>query len=419
MTNSTSSSSEELTEIKSLEQNKRRVLRLSFFQTFMVVIPVVVPFMGSKGLDMAAILTLQAIFAAVIVVCEVPSGYLADVLGRKATLVLGSLFYGIGNSLLVVADGFWGLAAFEVCLAIGNSLVSGADLAMIYDTEVALGKRKVAKNRSGRVIGQLMAARNYSEGIASVCCSFAVLWGLQYAAWTQAVVGWVPVFIALALVEPPGERLARGNYGGNMLSILRHVVGDDALVRQIFIALSLWSLSTFYSVWLVQKLWQDQGLELVHFGYLWGGLALVAGVSGQWAHALEERLGARSLLVFIAFAPVVGYIGLAELGLIGGIAITSLFFAARGIGLAVLRNAFNERVPGEYRATANSLASFGFRGAYVITGPILGYGFDLYGMHTTLWLLAGVSLLLGLAVLAPLVVMIGRLRPSIALGCDQ
>jgi len=72
MTNTTSSSSEELTEIKALEQNKRRVLRLSFFQTFMVVIPVVVPFMGSKGLDMAAILTLQAIFAAVIVVCEVP-----------------------------------------------------------------------------------------------------------------------------------------------------------------------------------------------------------------------------------------------------------------------------------------------------------------------------------------------------------
>jgi len=408
----------ELTEIKSLEQNKRRVLWLSFFQTFMILMPVVVPFMESKGLDMAAILSLQAIFAAVIVICEVPSGYLADVLGRKATLVVGSLFYGIGNSLLVVADGFWGLAAFEVCLAVGNSLVSGADLAMIYDTEVALGKRKEAKNRSGRVIGQLMAARNYSEGIASLFCSFAVIWGLHYVAIGQAVVGWLPVFIALALVEPPGERLARGNYGGNMMTILRHVVGDDALVRQIFIALSLWSLSTFYSVWLVQKLWQDQGLELIHFGYLWGGLSLVAGVAGQSAHALEERVGARVLLVFIAFAPVVGYIGLAELGLVGGIAITSLFFAARGIGLAVLRNAFNERVPGEYRATANSLASFGFRGAYVLTGPLLGYGLDLYGMHTTLWLLAGVSLLLGVAVLAPLVVMVGRLRPSIALRCD-
>ena len=399
-------------ERSALENNVRRVLALSFFQTFMVVIPVVVPFMESKGLDMQEILTLQAIFAAVIVLLEVPSGYVADVLGRKSTLVIGSLFYGLGNSLLVVADGFWGLAAFEICLAIGHSLVSGADLAMIYDSEVAIGKRAAPVNRSGRVVGQLMAARSYSEGIASLVCSLAVIWGLQYAAWAQATVGWLPLLIALTLVEPPGERLARGNYGGNMLAILRHVLADDPFVRQIFLALSLWSLSTFYAVWLVQKLWQDQGLGLVHFGYLWGGLSLIAGAAGQGAHALEERFGPRVLLVFIAFAPIAGYIGLAQLGLVGGIVVTSLFFAARGIGLAVLRHAFNSRVPGEFRATANSLASFGFRGAYVVTGPALGYGLDLYGMHTTLWLLAGVSLLLALAVVAPLVWSLSRLRAA-------
>ena len=115
-----------------LASNVRRVLALSFFQTFMVIIPVAVPFFASKGLDMQAVFTLQAIFALVIVLCEVPSGYIADVLGRKLTLVVGAFFYGVGNSLLVVADGFWGLAAFELCLAIGASLVSGADLSLIH-----------------------------------------------------------------------------------------------------------------------------------------------------------------------------------------------------------------------------------------------------------------------------------------------
>ena len=410
--NRQSNSSPALPARSALERNVARVLALSFFQTFMVVIPVVVPFMESKGLDMQEILTLQAIFAAVIVLLEVPSGYVADVLGRKATLVIGSLFYGFGNSLLVVADGFWGLAAFEICLAVGHSLVSGADLAMIYDTEVATGKRAAPVNRAGRVIGQLMAARSYSEGLASLCCSLAVIWGLHYAAWAQALVGWVPVFIALTLVEPPGVRMAKGDYGGNMLSILRHVLFDSSLVRQIFLALSLWSLTTFYSVWLVQKIWQNHDLGLVHFGYLWGGLALIAGVAGQWAHALEAWLGPRKLFCFMAVAPVLGYVGLAEFGLLGGIAVTSLFFAARGIGLAVLRNAFNERVPGEFRATANSLASFGFRGAYVLTGPILGYGLDLYGMYATLWMLAGVALVLSASVLGPLALTLGRMQAA-------
>lgn len=394
------------TQQRQLESNVRRVLALSFLQNFMVIIPVAVPFFASKGLDMQAVFTLQAVFALVIVVCEVPSGYIADVLGRKLTLVVGSLFYGLGNSLLVVAEGFWGLAAFEVCLAIGVSLVSGADLAMIYDTEIALGTRAKPVNRNGRVVGQLMAARNYAEGLAALACSAALLWGLEYAAYAQAAVGWVPLVIALALVEPPGERLAVGNYGGNMVRILRHLLADDALVRQVFLALSLWSLSTFYSVWLVQKIWQDHGLELVHFGYLWGGLAVVAGIAGHAAYALEARWGAIRLLVFISIAPVLGYVGLAEFGLVGGIVATSLFFAARGFGLAILREAFNARLPSEFRATANSLASFGFRGAYVITGPYIGYLLDLYGMHTLLWLLAAVAMLLSLALIIPLIAML-------------
>ncbi|MEM7221036.1 MAG: MFS transporter [Pseudomonadota bacterium] len=395
-------------------RNVPLVLGLAFFQTFMVIIPVAVPFFQSKGLDMQDVLTLQALFALVMVLFEVPSGYLADLLGRKVTLVLGSLCYGVGNSLLLVADGFWGLAAFEVCLALGASLVSGADLAMIYDSEVALGRRNRPENRNGRVIGQLMGMRNYSEGLASLCCSLALLWGLQFAAYAQAAVGWLPLVLAVLLVEPPGERLARGSALGDMFDVLRHVLSSDALLRQIFIALAFWSLSTFYSVWLVQKIWSDHGLGLVHFGYLWGALAVVAGVAGQSAHVLEERLGAVSLLGFLVVAPVLGYIGLAELGLVAGIVVTSLFFAARGVGLVILRNAFNERLPGRFRATANSLASFGFRFGYVLTGPILGWLLDIWGMHTALWLLAGVSLLLGVGLLVPLIWMLLRREPAAA-----
>ena len=68
------------------------------------------------------------------------SDYLADLFGRKHTLLAGAAFCGVGHSLLLVADGFWGLAVFEVALAIGHSLVSGADIALLYDTELALDR---------------------------------------------------------------------------------------------------------------------------------------------------------------------------------------------------------------------------------------------------------------------------------------
>ena len=48
----------------------------SFCWLAMVIIPVIVPFLASKGLSLADVFILQSIFAFAVGVCEVPSGYL-------------------------------------------------------------------------------------------------------------------------------------------------------------------------------------------------------------------------------------------------------------------------------------------------------------------------------------------------------
>ena len=61
--------------------------------------------------------------------------------------------------------------------------------------------------------------------------------------------------------------------------------------------------------------------------------------------------------------------------MVGGYLASMTFFVSRGFGLVVLRDALNRRIPGEYRATANSLTSFGFRGAFMVTGPLVRNNF--------------------------------------------
>jgi hypothetical protein len=87
---------------------------------------------------------------------------------------------------------------------------------------------------------------------------------------------------------------------------------------------------------------------------------------------------------------------------VGAFLASASFFLARGMGLVILRDALNRRVPGSFRATANSLASFGFRGAFVLTGPVVGHVLDLWGMSTTLWLLAGATLVIFAGLILPL-----------------
>ena len=71
-----------------LQKNRPKVLILNFFWMFLIVMPVVVPFMESYGLGMTEIYQLQAIFAISVVLLEVPSGYLADLFGRRHSLIL-------------------------------------------------------------------------------------------------------------------------------------------------------------------------------------------------------------------------------------------------------------------------------------------------------------------------------------------
>jgi len=220
--------------------------------------------------------------------------------------------------------------------------------------------------------------------------------------YAQVIVGWIPLAIALGLVEPPGERLDARDHAGNMREIFEHLLKSGPVLRLTFFALSIWALTTFYAAWLLQRLWQQQGIELSEFGYLWAACMLVSAAAGRVALKVEDRVGPTAVLAFVGVLPVIGYVGLAVAGPIGGFFAALLFFVARGLGMVVLRDAFNKRLPGRHRATANSLASFLFRAVFAATGPFVGWTLDLWGMNVTLALLAVVSIAIFVTLLLPL-----------------
>ena len=69
--------------------NIPRIYAFRFLRDFLLIMPAIVPVYRSSGLDATHILLVQAIFSAASASFEVPSGYLADVLGRRRALLLG------------------------------------------------------------------------------------------------------------------------------------------------------------------------------------------------------------------------------------------------------------------------------------------------------------------------------------------
>ncbi|MEM6999970.1 MAG: hypothetical protein AAF529_04245, partial [Pseudomonadota bacterium] len=282
---------------------------------------------------------------------------------------------------------------------------------------LALGQ---SEDKQRQVVGKLYSARTMSEAVAALACSLVMLYAsYDQLVWLQVLVGWIPVVLVWQLVEPPGQKMAEGSHVQNMAKILRYLATHSRLLRLVLLALSVWCLTTFYAVWLLQKVWESQQIDLAHFGWMWGGLTLLAAAAGKYAHKVEAWIGARGVLWFIGLSPAVGYLGMEAWGVVGGLLASSTFFLARGLGLVILRDALNQRVPSEFRATANSLASFGFRGAFVLTGPLVGYAFDLWGMDTTLMLLALVTVGIFVSLIMPLIAAVKEEEAVVSTAVDS
>lgn len=87
--------------------------------------PVLILLLAARGIDVATIGTLLAAYGLTAACLELPTGGLADVVGRRPVLVaasvlflLSTLLVGLGTSILVIAAGI-------VLEAVGQALDSG------------------------------------------------------------------------------------------------------------------------------------------------------------------------------------------------------------------------------------------------------------------------------------------------------
>ncbi|MEZ5492569.1 MAG: MFS transporter [Gammaproteobacteria bacterium] len=387
--------------VKKLQRNIKLVYGLAFFHCFMIIVPVIVPFFMSKGLGLAEIFYLQTVYAATIVLLEAPSGYFADLFGRRIALLAGSVVHGVGYLLLNFADNFLSLMAFEIIVGVAGSLLSGADLALLYDSHKALDNEDISPHSPG--IAQLGFIKSCAEGCGALLGGVLALWSFEIMVVGQSLGAWVCFILALFVVEPPYKNEEQDESSTRLVNIFRHMWRSDRVLRNVFIAIPVYNLATIHVVWLVQPYWEDRGVSLAAFGILWFAQSLTVGMASRWSFDIERRHGATAALCLIGVLPVLGFFGMAWLQGWTGIAICLLLFFGRGLVQVILVNALNRRVPSSFRATANSLTSFTFRLGFITTGPLVGYVAESQGLTMALNLLGWAFIAAFLFIMLPLI----------------
>lgn len=351
--------------------------------------PIVVPFYESNGLSMKDIMVLQAVYSIAIVILEVPSGYLADVIGRKKTLIIGAVFGTFGFTTYSLSYGFTGFLIAEIILGIGQSCVSGADSAMLYDSLLEKGEQK----KYTRFEGRITSLGNVAEAVAGIIGGLLAGITLRIPYVAQAFVAFIALPAALTLKEP--SRMVPLIKAGVMeiIQIARFALFRDRVLRRNILLSAVTGTATLTMAWFAQPFFEYSGIEIAWFGVLWTTLNLTVAITSYTAHSLERYLGQARSVLFIAILLPAGYLALSRFHTPVGLIILYLFYLVRGYATPVLKDYINRVTASNIRATVLSVRNFIIRLLFALTGPLLGWVKDIYTLPQAL-LLAGVIFLI-------------------------
>ena len=342
-------------------------------------LPVLVLHMSDRGIDLALIGAAFALRAVCVVLLEVPTGGLADSIGRKPIAVASQLFTLVSLVFLLLVTGPLTLLLYALFQGVGAALHSGALEAWYVDRLQAVGHEQSLQKHLATISVAQTAAMLAGAAIGGLLPALMSGWGLPWplsgfgvALLAGIVLRLVVLVLTLRLIEEP-EFHGRLRPAG--FAELPVIVRDGLrLVRQSPVLPYLLLAGGAMGVALVsvETLWQP--IASLTFGAdpaasaVYGVLGLVLGVSGLLGSLAVMRYGDRFPGGPVALA------GTSQV--IKAVAMLLLAFQAGalgvgiGLGLAFFAIAsqnvphdalFNEAVPTERRSVMlsfNSLVLF-------------------------------------------------------------
>jgi MFS family permease len=396
---------------RSIRGNVFRLNIIKFSKWFSLVMPIVIPFYKDNHLSLTEIMVLKSVYSIVIVALELPSGYFADVLGRKRTLIVGSFMGAIGFFIYSYTHSYVGFLVAEIVLASGQSFISGADSAMLYDTLVS-GSRQ---NEYTRYEGINASVGNFSEAFAGLAGGALALISLRCPFYIQALIASTAIPASLTLVEPKTTGWLKKASGlKDILSILDKIILKERDLRLNLLFSSIIGAATLLMAWFAQPLFEKMLLPLALYGAVWTALNLITGGSSIFAYRIEKRLGEKTTLKMIAILiPALMIVS----GIIPEFAIIPLlviFYFLRGIATPVLKDYINKQTGSEVRATVMSLRDLTIRVFFALFAPLAGWLTDHYSLGTGLAVSGGFILTLSVITLILFLGYSGRLRKHAA-----
>lgn len=301
---------------------------------------------GSYALGLA-VFSIAAITSTIF---EIPTGVLSDRVGRKKTIILGSLASVLAISSYAAANSFIILALGAVFEGLASSFFSGNNEALLYDT---LNQQKRI-NKFSDTLGKLSSMFQAGLGISALIGGFIAGYSLKLVMAVSIVPQLICLFIAFWFIEP---KIHTKEISENIFDHLKEAwraFVNNVKLRKLSLASILdhgiGETNHQFKPAFIQLLWPTWALGIARaldhlfafLGYHFAGKVIekFKAIKTLFSQHIIARLNA---LIFIGFPNIISPVMLS---------INSFFF---GVGNTASRTLLHKEFTDKQRATMGSL----------------------------------------------------------------
>ncbi|NPA37189.1 MAG: MFS transporter [Chlorobi bacterium] len=343
----------------------------------MLTMPILFIFYRNLGLSELEMFQLKAFYSISIVIFEIPSGYVADVIGRKKTLITGSILGTLGFAVYSFSSGYWAFMSAEIILGLGQSFISGADSAMLYDS-------LKADNRANDYIkyeGRNFSIGNFSEAIAGFAGGALAEISLRLPFYFQTGIAFIAVPAAIMLIEPPIYRKRKNTGFTDILKIVNYSIFKNSSLRWNLIYSSIIGSATLTMAWIYPLYLKNLNFSEIEIGTTSTFLNMIVGMTTLFAYRIERRLKPKLTIWTTTLFISGGFIAIGLIHSYAALVILTFFYFSRGIATPVLKDYINRITTSDMRATVLSIRSLIIRTLFSVIGPLFGYMTDKLSLN--------------------------------------
>lgn len=276
---------------------------INFFSALYFYLPIATLWYQDKGLTLTQVGTLNGIITITIFLTNIPTGVVADKIGRKLAIIIALGLQVLGEVLFLSSQTFWSFAIVSVVAGLGFSFMSGAFEALILDTL----KEEKRESEVQKVLGNIISLKGLSTVIGAGVSSL-FLSQLTSDRFILAIVMTIfavscGLIVSFSIDEPQRFQRREGdNLWQLFLDSLTLIRRNHKLSRLVLLSV----LTTPFTAYLIS--FYQPWFKNLEVPGPWFGLAFSIGgflslLSSKYAYLLERKLGSVPALLIFTLAP--------------------------------------------------------------------------------------------------------------------